>query len=343
MNLRRLRKMKLFRLIVGILLVVSFIGPVLAQERAFNPDAEPDRIMWNELEKVFGPVPQLSGRKLGAVEKTLFNEYWQLLAEGYKREAEKYGCIVDVQAAPNEADEVGQLAIAEAILVRGYDALLLSPITDSNLDPAVKRAKEMKVPVINVDDALIADADVYVGCSQKMNGVSAAEYIAEHVKSGKVAVITGPLSVWAARERTEGFVETIAKYPDLQLVANVPANWDRKMALDVATDIIQKHPDIKAFYVNNDIMAFGVVEAVKNAGKLGQIIVIGTDGIKEAYESIRRGELTGTIDSFPLKTGRIAVQVALYLLAGKKLPRIVETPQALITLENIDDYKDWHE
>ena len=327
--------------IVGLVVFGLFMAvPVLAS--SFNPDTEQDRIMWDKLEQTYGPVPKLTGIRIGAVEKTLANEYWQLLAEGYRREAAKYGVTVDVQAAPNEADQSGQLAIAEAMLVRGYDVLLLSPITDVNLDPAVRRARALGVPVVNVDDALIADADVFVGCSQRDNGVHAARYIAERIGQGKVAVITGPLSVWAARQRTEGFIDTVKSFPGLQLVANVPADWDRQRALDVATDIIHRHPDIKAFYVNNDTMALGVVEAVKNAGLLGKVIVIGTDGIGAAYDSIRRGELTGTIDSFPVKTGRIAVEVALRLLGGQKLPRVVESPQALITLENIDRFEEWH-
>jgi ribose transport system substrate-binding protein len=85
-------------------------------------------------------------------------------------------------------------------------------------------------------------------------------------------------------------------------------------------------------------MALGVVEAVKAAGKLSQISVIGTDGISDAYKSIKAGQLTATVDSFPVLTGEVATEVALRLLAGETLPRVVATPQALITKDNIDRY-----
>ena len=85
-------------------------------------------------------------------------------------------------------------------------------------------------------------------------------------------------------------------------------------------------------------MALGVVEAVKAAGKLGEIAVIGTDGISDAYASIEAGELTGTIDSFPVLTGEIAMEVALRLVNGDDLPRVVATPQALITSDNIKQF-----
>jgi len=80
-------------------------------------------------------------------------------------------------------------------------------------------------------------------------------------------------------------------------------------------------------------MALGVVEAVKAAGKLNQIAVIGTDGISDAYKSIKDGELTATVDSFPVLTGEVAMEVAL-----QKLPRVVATPQALVTKENVARY-----
>ena len=86
-------------------------------------------------------------------------------------------------------------------------------------------------------------------------------------------------------------------------------------------------------------MALGVVEAVKNAGLLGKVAVFGTDGISDAYASIRAGELTGTVDSFPVLTGEVAMEAALRIFAKENLPRVVATPQALITKDNVERYK----
>ena len=85
-------------------------------------------------------------------------------------------------------------------------------------------------------------------------------------------------------------------------------------------------------------MALGVVEAVKTAGKQEQVAVFGTDGISDAYAAIKAGDLTGTVDSFPVLTGEIALEVALRLMAGQALPRVVATPQALITKDNVETY-----
>jgi ribose transport system substrate-binding protein len=85
-------------------------------------------------------------------------------------------------------------------------------------------------------------------------------------------------------------------------------------------------------------MALGVVEAVKAAGKAEPVAVFGTDGISDACAAIRAGDLTGTVDSFPVLTGALALEVALRLMAGQDLPQVVATPQALITRDTVQTY-----
>lgn len=77
---------------------------------------------------------------------------------------------------------------------------------------------------------------------------------------------------------------------------------------------------------------------MKAAGRADKVAVFGTDGVSDAYAAIRAGDLTGTVDSFPVLTGEIAMEVALRLAAGQKLPRVVATPQALITKDNVETY-----
>ena len=122
------------------------------------------------------------------------------------------------------------------------------------------------------------------------------------------------------------------------MVASVPGNWDRQIAYDAAATILQQNPDLVGFYANNDGMALGVVEAVKAAGLQDKVVVFGTDGISDAYASIRAGELTGTVDSFPVLTGEVAMEAALRLLGKQDLPRVVSTPQALITKDNVESF-----
>jgi ribose transport system substrate-binding protein len=317
------------------------VAAAQAQElKPLNSDSEPDRIDWSQLEAKFGPFPKMpAGTKVGAVSKTLTNEYWRSLGEGYAAFGKKVGVPVSYQAAQNEGDQVGQLSIAETMITQGDSVLLVSPQSNTNLEPVLGEAKAAGIPVVNVNDAVIPSAAHYVGNVQRDNGVRVAKwFLANLPQGGKVAVIEGQAGVYAATQRTEGFKSTIATNDKFQVVASIPGNWDRQLSYDDATTILQQHPDLIGFYCNNDGMALGVVEAVKNAGLLGKVAVFGTDGISDAYASIRAGELTGTVDSFPILTGEVAMEAALRMLAKQDLPRVVATPQALITKDNVDRY-----
>ncbi|MFK7881782.1 substrate-binding domain-containing protein [Roseobacter sp.] len=315
-------------------------GTVPAQDLApLNSDSEPDRMDWSELEAKFGAFPDVpEGTRVGGVSKTLTNEYWRSLGEGYASMADAHGVEFVYQAAANEGDQLGQLSIAETLITQGFDALLLSPQTDANLLPAYETAIAQGVPVLNVNDAVIPSVANYVGNVQKDNGVRVAQWFVDNTDGGKVAVIEGQPGVFAAGQRTAGFTETVEGADGFEVVASVPANWSREQAFNAASTILQQHPDLIGFYANNDGMALGVMEAVKAAGLQEQTAVFGTDGISDAYASIRAGDLTGTVDSFPVLTGEIAMEVVLRMLDGQDLPRVVATPQALITADNVDQY-----
>lgn len=330
--------------ILSTLIAASVFGSAILHAADLPPlqsDTEPNRIDWSQLANKFGPLPKVSaGLKIGGVSKTLTNEYWRTLGKGYANAAKQYGVSVVYQAAANEDDQMGQLAIAETLITQGFNGLLVSPITDANLEPAVETAKAKGVAVINVNDAVMPDAAHYVGNVQKDNGVRVAQwFIKNRPQGGKVAVIEGAAGVYAARQRTQGFRETIQANKKFQLVASVPANWSRETAYNNAATILQQHPDLIGFYANNDDMALGVVEAVHAAGLSKQVSVFGTDGISDAYASILRGELTGTVDSFPELTGEVAMDVAIRLIGGQALPRVVSTPQAIITKDNAQKFK----
>ena len=304
----------------------------------FSTDDAADSVEYGALTEELGPVPEPEGDvRIGSVMKFLGNQYWASLSDGQTSRADTYGVALDVQAASSESDQVGQLNAAETMLNKGYQAVLASPQSDTNMCPAVEKAEAKGVLVVNVNDAVFPNARQWVGPNQIQNGISAAQYMGQTLSKGaSVAIIQGQAGVYAAKQRTAGFTEEAATQ-GLNVVASVPADWDVQKARDAATTILQQHPELAGFYCNNDTMALGVAEAVNAAGKKGEVQVIGTDGISDAYTAIRNGDMTATVDSYPNLTGAVAVEVGLRLLAGQEVPRAVYTPQALITQDNVDD------
>ncbi|MHB1393857.1 MAG: sugar ABC transporter substrate-binding protein [Clostridia bacterium] len=353
-----MKKSKLLLSIVAMLMVITLLSgcstsePTQAtannpedtksQDQNFNPDEAKDGIDFTKMRADFGAVPKPAGEvKLGAVAKAFENEYWRTLKLGMETGAQKmkdkgFNVSIDVKSAQGEGDEQGQLSIVKDMINKKYTALLLSPISDGNLVPGVEDAKKANIPVVNVNDGIIVSAPNFVGPKAIQNGELAAEWIAGKINNeGKVAVVIGMPKAFAARQRTTGFENWMkTNAPKVQIVEKQNADWDRAKAKDLAETWIKKHPDIKAIFCNNDTMALGVVEAVKASGK--DILVVGVDGIGEAYESIKKGELSATVDSFPKFKGQIAVEATMRILGGQKIPRVIWTPQALIDSSNVN-------
>ena len=181
---------------------------------------------------------------------------------------------------------------------------------------------------------------MFVGGLQIEIGIKAADYIAEKIGgAGKVAILEGVAGTFTSIQRVNGFKQELAeKYPDIEIVASVPADYETEKGLNVATDILTANPDVSALYCCNDNMALGAVEALRARSLLGKVIVLGVDGTGDAYKSIKAGELTATVDQFPATNGAAAVEVALRLLAGQKLPKVVSTPIEVVDADNAAEY-----
>jgi ribose transport system substrate-binding protein len=290
----------------------------------------------SELTAALGPVPKpKAGQKFAYVSKTLINEYWQCAKDGAEQEGRKLGITVDTQAAQDESSQSQQLDIAQTMLARKYDAFLVSPESDSNLAPAIEQAKSKHLPVIDLTDARTETADVYVGPNPVQTGVLAADYMAKQLpKGGEVAQIEGQAGSPQAVNRIKGFRQGVAAHSSLKLVASQPGNWDRLTALNAATSIMRAHPNLKAIYANNDIMALGVVEAVKAAGKQGQILVVGTDGISQAKKAVASGDMAATVGWSCTDAGALGTDMAVRVLAGQKVPAWVVLPLTTYTKDN---------
>lgn len=315
----------------------------------FNPDAHADSVDYFDLRDELGKVPSLEGSyTFGGVAKAFENEYWRTLKTGMETGAAKFyeagiNVTIDMRSALGEGDQTGQLAIVQDMITRDYDAILVSPITDGNLVPGVEDALKEGIPVVNVNDGIVAIAPNFVGPNAYENGVLAAHYIGQRLEGqGQVAIVTGMSGAFAARQRTLGFKETLAaNYPGITVVEEQTANWSREEARNLANTWFTTYDGstpaktLDAIFANNDTMALGIVEA-NEANPNVDPIIVGVDGISEAYDAIRDGKLDATVDSFPLYKGQIAVEIAIRILAGQDVPRVVHTPQALITIDNVN-------
>ena len=312
---------------------------------AFDPLAISETWTFEEMRENLGAVPTSDASfAIAGNIRTEDNVYWTALRDGYKdmiafeNENGLSGVTIDVQSALNEADTEGQLAVMKDQIRSGANVIMISPISTSNCTEGVEVAHEDGIPTIAVNNEFNG-ADMFVGPNSYAEGEQAAEWADVNVGSGKAAIIMGLAGTDVVKNRTNGFVEKLqALGSEIEVVDQQNADWDRDKAKDVCATFLKTYDDLKIIFCNNDVMALGAVEAVKEANlKLNEdIFVIGADGTDEAYESIHNNELSATISMFPYYEGMMASEVTTRVMLGQTMPKVIWTPSMAVDAKNID-------
>jgi ABC-type sugar transport system substrate-binding protein len=226
-------------------------------------------------------------------------------------------------------------------VAQGFNAITIQPADNAALAPAMKKAAEAGLIVVShydMDPALgINDLIYQVLFGQKASGVlEAEEYVKAAGDSGKVAIIAGLTGADNAQKRTEGMMEVFAKYPNIEVVQTVYCDWDRQKAMAAAEDIMTAHPDIKAFIVQDDGMAWGVYAAIEAAGKTDSILIASQGFYESSIPAIQEGKFMFTI-SYPAGFfARDAMDVIKKVSDGETVDRVMTLGMLLVTKDNVE-------
>lgn len=284
--------------------------------------------------------------------KTLSSPFWVNLRNGIEEEANRLGVNVTVLAGNSEDDIQGQLRLFEENLAKNYVGIGFAPISPVNLISAVAQAYDKGIYLVNVDEkvnmeqlkANKANVEGFVNTDNFKVGASAAKFIVEQIKSGDVIIIEGKAGTTSGEDRRTGATSIFTNTAGINLVASQPADWDRTRALDVTSSLLQRYPNIKAIYCCNDTMALGAQQAVENIQKQGSIIVVGTDGTPEAFQSIKEGRLKATMEQDSKQIGAQglkllveAVQSDKGLISIDAEPKVIGLEAILVTQDNVEE------
>ncbi len=283
--------------------------------------------------------------RVGFVMKTLNNPFFIQMEEGATAAADTLNIELVVQAAEREIDVERQMQIIENLIQTRIDALCITPSGSREIAPAVKKANDAGISVIIVDTRLDqeivneigASTVAFIGSDNYEGGKLAGEYYAKtFVDETPIAVLEGIPGHETHDSRLQGFLDAVENADQLTIVASQPANTEREQGFNVFQNILQTHPGVKALFATNDMMALGALEAIAQAGKQGEIAVIGFDAVDEARNAIRQGRMTGSIAQSPSEMGRIAVETAVNTRNGQAVESEIPVPITLITQENVD-------
>jgi ABC-type sugar transport system substrate-binding protein len=289
--------------------------------------------------KCKSPEQQKAQKKIAVVVSTLNNPWFVFLAETAAARAKELGYEARIFDSQNntalESDHF------ENIIVSGFGAILFNP-TDANGSVAnVLKARAAGIPVFCMDREINSAAATSQILSDSYSGaVAIGKYFTQQLnKKGKYVELLGLVgdnNTWA---RSKGFHSVVDNYPNLKLVAQQSADFDRNKALEVMESILQAKPDIDAVFCGNDAMAMGAYQALVSAGKKDKVKVFGFDGAEDVITSISENKVAATGMQFPKVMAETAAQFADEYIKGKReFPRKIPVAVELVTARNITDY-----
>src|SRR5215213_8653018 len=208
------------------------------------------------------------------------------------------------------------------------------------MDPALNAAKEAGVPVFLIDRETAGkpceDYITFMGSNFLKQGKRAADILANSTnEKAQVAVLEGVPGASVTIDRTEGFEKQLKQYPDMEIVASQTGEFLRTKGQTVMEQLIQSNPDIDAVYAENDEMALGAIQALKDAGKdPGQDVkVVSIDGTRQAVQAIITGDINAVIETNP-RFGPLAFDTFDKYLQGKPIPQKIIVQDDVYTKKN---------
>jgi ribose transport system substrate-binding protein len=293
-------------------------------------------------------VDAQSGKlKIALVLKSLADPFTVAMVNAARNYQQHYASQfgLTIRGTARETDTAAQIQMVEQMIKGQMNAIVIAPTDSKALTAVVARAIKAGIITIAIDnpldDAAQAAAGIsvpFVGPDNRKGATLVGNYLAAKLKPGdEVGVIEGIPVDRNARQRTAGS-EDAMDAASVKVVAIEPGNWDYGKGRDVASKMLSEHPQIRALLCGNDNMAMGAVDAIRDAGRSGEVYVTGYNAIEAIKPLLADGRVLATINQFADRQAVFGIDVALKAVTEhrkqRELSKVIETPLQLVTATN---------
>jgi len=220
-------------------------------------------------------------------------------------------------------------------LKEGIDLLIVSANETEPVTPIVEEVYNRGIPVVILDRRTTSKLyTAYVGGNNLEVGQTAANYVAGLLgERGQVIEVLGAPGSSPAIDRHRGFAQALAKYPNLQLVAEVNSNWERPSVLARLPAVLRQHPEIDLIFAHNDRLALGAYQVCKQLKRERQVRIVGVDGLPGPHGGIQLVQ-DGIINSTLLYSpgGEEAIRTAMRILQHQPFEK--ENPLSTMVIDS---------
>ena len=250
---------------------------------------------------------------------------------------------VELKFSDGQQKQENQIKAIRAFIAQKVDVIILAPLVTTGWDTVLKEAKVAKIPVIlesrNVEVKDPTTWVSFVGSDFVEEGRRAARWLLDHTKDtqGDVNIVElqGTVGSDPANDRKKGFEEVIKTNPRYKIVRSQTGDFTRSKGKEVMEAFLKAEgKKINVLYAHNDDMAIGAIQAIEETGlKPGKdILVIGVDAVKGAFEAMMAGKMNVSVECSPL-LGPQLMEAAKKAAAGETLPRWIKTNEGVFPQE----------
>ena len=253
---------------------------------------------------------------------------------------------IELKFSDAQQKQENQIKALRSFIAQGVDVIGFSPVVESGWGPVLREAKKANIPVILVDRKSDEKDDslwvTWMGSDFKAEGVKAGKWVVENVKpkAGKKTVniveLQGTVGSAPANDRKSGFLEAIKNHPEYVITKSQSADFTRAKGKEVMEAFLKADgKNIDVLYAHNDDSGLGAIQAIEEYGlKPGRdIIVVGVDAVRAAFEAMVAGKMNVTVECSPL-LGPQFFDAVEALVRGEKIPKVIWTNEGVFEMKD---------
>jgi len=271
------------------------------------------------------------------------SDFWTIARAGTQQAAKEVPNVsVDFQI-PQDGSAATQKRIVDDLLARGVDGIAISPVDPVNETPMLNDVAKQTLLFTQDSDAPDSGRTCYIGTDNVAAGRQAGDLIKQALPDGgKIMLFVGKLDAQNAQERLSGIKQSL-QGSKVEIIDVRTDDTDRARAKSNASDTLVKYPDVSALVGLWSYNGPAIVNAVKDAGKTGQVKIICFDEEDETLEGVKSGAIYATVVQQPYEFGRLAVtNMAKYLRGDKSVvpdSKKIYVPTKAINKDNVEEFQ----
>ncbi|MFZ2635959.1 MAG: ABC transporter substrate-binding protein [Rectinemataceae bacterium] len=276
------------------------------------------------------------------ISKGFQHQFWQAVKEGAMQAAKDFNVTITFEGPESETMVDKQIDMLAAAIAKKPSAIGFAALDSKAAIPLLKQAQAAGIPIIGFDSGVDSDIPLATASTDNLAAAAlAADKMAALIgEKGDIAVVVHDQTSITGIQRRDGFVNRIkSKYPNIRIVSVQYGAGDHLKSTDITKAIIQSNPNLKGIFGANEGSAIGVLNGVKEMGKIGKIVVIGYDSGAQQIAAIKSGEMAGAITQNPVGIGYKTVEAAIKAIKGEKLPKNIDTGFYYYDKTNVNDPK----